>query len=88
MNWGVLQMIVYGGAYVEREVIYLRNKRTEQVIVSIGAKLADAVELSQKAKELSANSDALLMDVQRELEELYEIIGDRDEHIGAELGKI
>lgn len=53
------------------EVINLRNKRIGQFITSIGAKVADAVELCQKAKELSASSEGILITAQRELEELY-----------------
>ncbi len=46
-------------------------KHIEEAISHIGAKIADAVELSQKAKELSVNSEALLSTVQGELEALY-----------------
>lgn len=51
-------------------------KRIEESISRIGAKVADVVELSRKAKWLLANSEALLIDVQQQLEELYVSIGD------------
>lgn len=49
----------------------LQAKHIEESITRIGAKVADAVELSQKAKDLSADSETLLINVQQELEELY-----------------
>lgn len=54
----------------------LQVKRIEESISRIGAKVADAVELSQKSKWFSIKSEALLIDVQQELEELYISIGD------------
>jgi len=46
-------------------------KKIEEAISYIGAKVADAAELSQQAKRLSGNSEALLINVQQELEDLY-----------------
>ncbi len=53
----------------------LQIKRIEESILRIGAKVADAVELSQRVKHLSADSDALLINAQQELEKLYVILG-------------
>ena len=49
----------------------LQAKHIEESISRIGAKVADAVDLSQKVRSLSANTEALLINVQQELEELY-----------------
>lgn len=56
---------------METEVINLREKRLEQVVVGISAKIADALEMSRKAKTLSADSEARLIQAQLELEELF-----------------
>jgi hypothetical protein len=56
---------------MEAEVINLREKRLEQVVVGISAKIADALEMSRKAKTLSANSEERLIQAQLELEELF-----------------
>lgn len=53
------------------EVINLRDKRLEQLIISIGAKIANAVEMVQKAKEMTANSEETLIQAHLDLEELY-----------------
>lgn len=58
------------------ELSEFQVKRIEESISRIGAKIADAVDLSRKAKWLSVNSEALLIDVQQELEELYVSMGD------------
>ncbi len=47
------------------------DKRLEQSVVHIGAKIADAVELVQRAKEMTANSEDALIKAQLELEELF-----------------
>ena len=49
----------------------LQIKRIEKSISHIGAIVADALEMTHKAKELSNSSEALLITVQQELEELY-----------------
>lgn len=56
---------------MEIEVINLRDKRLEQAVVSISAKLADAIEMARQAKMLSADSEAMLIQAQLELEELF-----------------
>lgn len=56
---------------MELEVINLRDKRLEQAIVSISAKIADALEMARRAKTLSADSEAKLIQAELELEELF-----------------
>lgn len=60
-----------GGLIVNPEQKELQVRHIEESVSRLGAKVADAVELSQKAKELSANSETLLINVQQALEELY-----------------
>jgi len=62
---------VMGGFFMHLEKDELQTKCIEEVISHIGAKVADAVDLSKKAKEMLARSEALLIDVQQELEGLY-----------------
>lgn len=52
-------------------VVPLERRRLEQSISKIGAKVADAGELANRAKELTSKSEALLIRIQQELEELY-----------------
>ena len=52
-------------------VIGLRDKRLEQAVVSISGKIADAIEMTQKAKTLSTDSETKLIQAHLELEELY-----------------
>lgn len=56
---------------MEPEVISLHDKRVEQSIISIGAKIADAIEMIQTAKEMASSSEDVLIKAQLELEELY-----------------
>jgi hypothetical protein len=49
----------------------IKSKCIEEAVSHIGAKIANAVDQAKQAKVLSANSEALLIDVQRELEDLY-----------------
>lgn len=56
---------------MEPEIIRLQDKRTEQSLVSISAKLADAVEMLQITKEMTGTSAQMLIKAQLELEELY-----------------
>ena len=56
---------------METKVIGLRDKRLEQSVVSISVKIADVLEMTQKARALSADSEAKLIKVHLELEELY-----------------
>lgn len=68
MRYIVIHM---GGTLVEPEIIDLHHKRIEQSVVGIRAKLADAVEMVRRAKEMAANSENVLIKAQLELEELY-----------------
>ena len=61
---------------MDKEIINLSEKRIEKGISQIGAKVADAVEISEKLRELSGQSVALLIDAQKELEELYVSMGE------------
>jgi len=56
---------------MENEIILFERKRLEQSIAKIGAKVAGAVEFSNKAKELTTGVESILICVQQELEELY-----------------
>lgn len=56
---------------MKNEIVPLERRRLEQSISKIGAKVADAGELTNKAKELTAGLEAILIRVQQELEELY-----------------
>ncbi|ACL18666.1 hypothetical protein Dhaf_0600 [Desulfitobacterium hafniense DCB-2] len=60
---------------MEREVINLLDKRVERSLVSISAMIADAIEMAQKAKTLSVDSEEKLTLVQLELENLYLQLG-------------
>ncbi len=60
---------------MEREVINLLDKRVERSLVSISAMVADAIEMAQKAKTLSVDSEEKLTLVQLELENLYLQLG-------------
>lgn len=55
----------------EREVINLLDKRIERMLVSISAMIADAIEIAQKAKAMSVDSEEKLTLAQLELESLY-----------------
>ncbi|MDR3594559.1 hypothetical protein [Clostridium sp.] len=55
----------------EREVINLQDKRIERLLVSISAMIADAIEIAQKAKAMSVDSEEKLALAQLELENLY-----------------
>jgi len=56
---------------MEREVINLQDKRIERLLVSISAMIADAIEIAQKAKAMSVDSENKLTLAQLELENLY-----------------
>lgn len=58
------------------EIISLRDKKIEQSLVRISAKVADAVEITQQAKPLSADSKNQLIQASLELEELYLVMGE------------
>jgi hypothetical protein len=65
-----------GGASVEPEIINLHDKRIEQSVISISVKIANAIEMIQKTKEMTANSERMLVKAYLELEELYTKLGD------------
>ncbi|MEN6412836.1 MAG: hypothetical protein ABFC84_08735 [Veillonellales bacterium] len=56
------------------EVINLHDKRIEQSVVRISAKIADAVKMVQKAKEMAISSEDVLIKAQLELEEIYIVL--------------
>lgn len=56
---------------MEREVISLQDKKLERSLVSIGAIIADAIEMAQQAKALSVDSEKRLALAQLELENLF-----------------
>lgn len=56
---------------MEREVINLQNKRIERMLVGISAMIADAIEIAQKAKAMSVDSEKKLTLAQLELENSY-----------------
>ncbi|MDR3601427.1 MAG: hypothetical protein P4L49_13260 [Desulfosporosinus sp.] len=56
---------------MEQEVINLQDKRIERMLVSISAMIADAIEIAQKAKAMSVDSEEKLTLAQLELENLY-----------------
>jgi hypothetical protein len=56
---------------VETKVINLHDKWLEQSVISISAKVADAVEMVQQAKEMTISSESVLIKAQLALEELY-----------------
>lgn len=49
---------------------HLQDKQTEQSIINVGAKIADAVEMVRKAKVMATVSENLLIEAQLELEEI------------------
>lgn len=63
--------LLRGEIHMDDETIPFERKRLEQSISKIGAKVADAVELSTQAKELTTGAESILISVQQELEELY-----------------
>lgn len=56
---------------METKVINLHDKWLEQSVISISAKVADAVEMVQQAKEMTISSESVLIKAQLALEELY-----------------
>ena len=56
---------------MEPEIIDLRDKRLEQAIVRISAKIATVIETTQKGKAVSADLLATLIQIQLELEDLH-----------------
>ena len=56
---------------MEREVINLQDKRIKRLLVGISAMIADAIEIAQKTKDMSADSEKKLTLAQLELENLY-----------------
>lgn len=53
------------------QIINLHDKRLEQAVISISAKVADAVEMVQQAREMTISSEGVLIKAQLALEELY-----------------
>lgn len=53
------------------KIIDLHQARIEQSLLKMSEKIATAIELSHKAKDLSAHSETLLIRAHQDLEELY-----------------
>lgn len=64
-------MICIGGLRMKPETNEIKIRRVQVAVSHVGAKVADAIEASQQAKFLSAKSEALLINAQQELEEIY-----------------
>jgi len=60
---------------VETESITQQDKRLEQAIVRISAKIATVIEIVQKERIVSADSLAILIQIQMKLEDLYVELG-------------
>ncbi len=56
---------------MNKEIRQADQSHIERALTTIASQIADATELSQKAKELAANSELLLIAAQQELEALY-----------------
>lgn len=56
---------------MSKDTYQIDQTRIEHVLTTIGSQIADATELSQKARELAANSELLLIAAQQALEALY-----------------
>ena len=56
---------------MESDITSLRDKRLEQAIVGISAKIATMIEATHEGKMVSADSLATLIQIQMELEDLY-----------------
>jgi hypothetical protein len=56
--------------YNARKYCKYRTKRIRQTLTKIGAKIADAPELSHKAKRFTDDSESLLIAIQQEIEDL------------------
>ncbi|MCC8122837.1 MAG: hypothetical protein LIO58_04785 [Oscillospiraceae bacterium] len=56
---------------MESEIIHLHDKRVEHLVISMSAKIADAVDMIQKAKSITGCAEDLLLKTQLELEELF-----------------
>ncbi len=64
-------MVIYRVIGTERDIDNIEQKRIEQTLSKIGSKIADATELSRRAKELTTNSEMMLTAAQQEIENLY-----------------
>ena len=56
---------------MSKDTYQIDQTRIEHALTTIGSQIADATELSQKARELAANSELLLIAAQQALEALY-----------------
>ncbi|MFY9174965.1 MAG: hypothetical protein WAO24_06435 [Peptococcia bacterium] len=56
---------------MESDDTNLHGNRVDRSVINISARIADAVEMMQKAKEMTASSTNILITVQKELEELF-----------------
>ena len=57
---------------MEKDIVNLEQKRIEQTLFQIGSKIADATALA-------VNSETLLIDAQKEIENLYVSFGRQED---------
>lgn len=67
---------------METENIYPQDNLLEQLITNVSAKVADAVEMVQKAKMLTTASENVLIEAQIELEEICVRLRDKTDGMG------
>lgn len=63
---------------MEKHGINIEYKRIEQTLSQIGAKIANATDLSRQAKELANSSESTLIHAQKEIDALYVSLEDGD----------
>ena len=56
---------------MSKDTYQVDQTQIERALTTIGSQIADATELSQRAREMAANSELLLIAAQQELEALY-----------------
>ena len=74
-----MELSTRGGISVEKDIVNMEQKRIEQALSQIGSKIADATQLSQKAAALTIHSETLLIDAQKEIENLYISFGQQED---------
>lgn len=62
---------------MDKKVVRFEDRQFEQRLSEIGAKIADAVDFAHQAKELADRSETILVQAQKEVEELYLSFGER-----------
>ena len=56
---------------MDKKMMDIKYKRIEKKLSQIGAKIADAIDMSRQAKKMTSGSEAILINAQREIEALY-----------------